>query len=249
MRALRQSCLQVGARVVGTSGPNGKLDERQMLPHLIAKGDVHAVQPSAISICQTTELGTVYSVDELKKLKSFADEHNLAVHMDGARFANAVSQADCSPNDFVSAAGAFALSFGATKNGCMGAEAVVLFDGSLAEQAWFRMKRAGHLISKMRFISAQLTAYIANDLWIENASHANASASYLVSKLHEIGIETVPFGGTNIVFAYLSKAQAEALKEKDLSGYELPNGTMRFCCSWQTTQESVDKLVDIVTAT
>lgn len=151
-----------GAKLLTIPGINGKL-YAQDLKNAIALsgiGVVHHVQPTAISITQSTEAGTVYSIDEVKQIAEVARNHHLSLHMDGARFANAVVSLGCSPADITWRCGVDMLCFGATKNGAMAAEAVIFFNRDLAQTFGYRLKRSGHLMSKMRFLSAQLEAYI-----------------------------------------------------------------------------------------
>ncbi|MGI9372708.1 MAG: threonine aldolase family protein [Hyphomicrobiales bacterium] len=176
-----------GAKLIGLSTPGGKFgpgDAERVLGTFV-RGE-HDPKPSAISISQVTELGTVYSLDEIKDLGAFAKEHNLNMHMDGARFANAVVSLECSPADMTWKRGVDVLSLGATKNGAMAAEAVVFFDTKLAEDFVHRRMRGGHLISKSRFLSAQLEAYFENNLWLENAKHANTMAQATAKALKAV---------------------------------------------------------------
>ena len=173
-----------GAKLVTVPGADGKLtaaDLAALLPGDL--GNVHCAQPAAISLTQATECGTVYRPDEIARIATLAHRHGLAVHMDGARFANALVHLDVSPAELTWRAGVDVLSFGATKNGALGAEAIVFFDKARGKELPFRRKRAGHLFSKMRFLSAQLEAYVTDGLWLRNARHANAAAARLAEGL------------------------------------------------------------------
>jgi len=150
-------------------------------------GDVHSVQPSCVSITQATEVGSVYSLDEISAIGGICRKAILGLHMDGARFANALAALDCSPAEMTWKAGVDVLSLGATKNGTLGVDAIVLFRQELASALAFRRKRAGHLSSKMRFLAAQIDAYFTNDLWLRNARHANAMAKALA-----LGLKSIP---------------------------------------------------------
>ncbi|HVA15363.1 MAG TPA: low specificity L-threonine aldolase [Stellaceae bacterium] len=172
-----------GAKLVTCPGEHGKLTPGTLEGRIAGAGVVHQVQPAVLSITQETEAGTVYRPDEIAALSGVARQHGLALHMDGARFANAVAGLNCSPAAVTWRAGVDVLSFGATKNGALAAEAVVFFDPAKAADFGFRRKRAGHLVSKQRFIAAQLEAYLADDLWLRNARHANAMATRLGSGL------------------------------------------------------------------
>lgn len=174
-----------GAKLFTLSGAHGKIRSDD-LAELLAKagaGVVHHVQPAAVSITQATEAGTVYHYDEISQIALIVREHGLRLHVDGARFANAIVSLGCTPADITWRAGVDVLSFGATKNGAMAAEAVVFFNRALAETFGYRRKRSGHLFSKMRFLSAQLEAYITDDLWLRNAAHANQMAAKLAMGL------------------------------------------------------------------
>jgi len=173
-----------GAKLTLVPGADGKLaasDLAALLPG--GKGVVHHAQPASVSITQATECGTVYRPEELAAVAEVAHAHGLALHMDGARFANALVTLGCRPADVTWRAGVDVLSFGATKNGAMAAEAILFFDPAKAADLGFRRKRAGHLFSKMRFLSAQLDAYLADGLWLRNARHANAMAARLAEGL------------------------------------------------------------------
>ncbi|HZT19030.1 MAG TPA: low specificity L-threonine aldolase [Dongiaceae bacterium] len=177
-----------GAKLVGLAGEHGKLSAEDVEAALAGahKGVVHHVQPAAISLTQATEAGTVYRAGEVDAIAAAARRHGLRLHMDGARFANALVSLGASPAEITWRAGVDILSFGASKNGALAAEAVVVFDRALAAELGFRRKRAGHLFSKMRFLSAQLDAYLADGLWLRNARHANAMARRLAEGLARI---------------------------------------------------------------
>ncbi|MEQ8283322.1 MAG: low specificity L-threonine aldolase [Parvibaculum sp.] len=170
-----------GAKLVPLPGAAAKVDPAALEAALTAlpAGVVHHVQPAALTLTQSTELGTVYMPDEIRALVEIARRRALRVHMDGARFANALATLALSPAEATWKAGIDIMSFGATKNGALAAEAVIVFDPALARDLAFRRKRAGHLLSKMRFVSAQLESYLDNDLWLRLAAHANAMARQL----------------------------------------------------------------------
>jgi threonine aldolase len=183
-----------GAKLVGIPGAHAKIAAADLERAIRSAGIgvVHHVQPAAVSITQATEAGTVYRPAEIAALADVAHAHGLAVHMDGARFANALVHLGCSPAEMTWKAGVDALSFGATKNGAFAAEAVVFFDPARAASFGYRRKRAGHLWSKMRFLAAQFDAYLANDLWLANARHANGLAAELargLAGIKEVRIE------------------------------------------------------------
>jgi threonine aldolase len=166
-----------GAKLVGVPGLDSKIDPEALRAAVRRRaGDVHSVQPSAVSISQATESGSVYTLDEIRRLSAIAKETRLRVHMDGARFANALDQLGASPAEMTWKAGIDVLSFGATKNGAMTADAIVSFDPALATELAFRAKRAGQLAPKMRFHAAQIDANLTDGLWLRNARQANAMA-------------------------------------------------------------------------
>jgi len=177
-----------GAKLVDLPGEHGKLTAKQ-LDEVLArsgKGVVHHVQAAAISLTQATEAGTAYRAEEVAAIADVAKRHGVGLHMDGARFANALAFLGAKPADITWRAGVEILSFGATKNGALAAEVVVIFNRKRAQEFEFRRKRAGHLFSKMRFLSAQLDAYLTGDLWLKTARHANAMARRLAEGLSAI---------------------------------------------------------------
>jgi len=172
-----------GAKLRMLDGDHGKITADGLEAAIMGKGVVHHAQPASVSLTQSTESGTVYQVAEIEAVAEVCRRHELALHVDGSRFANAVAALNRSPADLTWRAGVGALSFGATKNGAMAAEAVVFFDPKQAQEFAFRRKRGGHLFSKMRFLSAQLEAYLAGGLWLRNAGHANRMAARLAEGL------------------------------------------------------------------
>ena len=180
-----------GGKLVPLTGIMGKITAEELNQSIGGKGIVHHTQPSSVSITQVCETGEVYQLDEIKKIAEITHKHNLNLHMDGARFANALVSLDVTPAEMTWKSGVDVLSFGATKNGCLAAEAIIFFKKDLVGDIAFLMKRAGHLLSKMRFVSAQLDAYISNDVWLRNAKHANAMGKKLsdgLSKHNDIEI-------------------------------------------------------------
>ena len=177
-----------GAKLIHLDDVDGKVTTQGLkdAERHIHDISVHQVQPSAISLTQATEAGTVYSIDELQQITGFAHEYGLTVHMDGARFSNALVRLGCSPAEATWKSGVDIMSFGGSKNGCMAAEAVIIFNDCLAKGFEYRRKRAGHLFSKMRFISAQFDAYLQDEHWLGNARHANAMAQQLTDGLRTI---------------------------------------------------------------
>jgi len=238
-----------GAKLVPIPGEHGKLaaaDVAEVLANGRA-GDVHHVQPAAISLTQATECGTAYRADEVAAIGEIARRHKVRLHMDGARFANALRHMNASPAEITWKAGVEALSFGATKNGAMAAEAVVFFDEELAASFAFRRKRAGHLISKMRFVSAQLDAYLEGDLWLRLAQHANDQASALVNGLKTLaGVELLHPVEANEIFIRLPLPVVAGLRAAGFDFYDWPGaapGTIRLVTSFATRAEDVAKFV------
>ncbi len=236
-----------GARLVPSASTGSRLDPAVLRGELAAgKGDVHCVQPSAVTITQCTEDGQVYSPEEVAAIARACREAAVPLHMDGARFANALVSLGCSAADITWRAGVDILSFGATKNGALGAEAIVVFDERLAAQLPFLRKRAGHLLSKMRFIGAQLEAYLEADLWLANARHANQMALRLARGLERVrGVELAAPARTNILFAKLPAGLADGLRERgfDFYGDRWGPGVVRLVTSFGTTPDMVDGLL------
>lgn len=240
-----------GAKVVGIDGARGKVTPEGLtraLSHFL-KGFVHHPQPAILSLSQPTECGTVYQLEEVAALSAIARAHGMKVHMDGARFGNALASLGVSPADATWRAGVDVLSFGATKNGALGAEAVVFFDPAEARDFVYRRKKSGHLISKMRFISAQILAYLADDLWLRAAQYANATAARLGAEMASLSdIEPVYPVEANEVFLRLPSGLAQKLRDGGAQFYDWgpPEGAhsvIRLVTSFATPAEAVDRLV------
>lgn len=222
-------------------------------------GGPHHVSASVLSLTQSTEAGTVYRPDEIAALAGLAHGRGLSVHMDGARLANAMVRLQVSPADATWRAGVDVLSFGATKGGALAAEAIVFFDPARAEGMAERRKRGGHLISKHRFLAAQLDAYLTDDCWLDLAAHANRMADRLAARLAMAGIDPVWPVDANEVFVVLPGKLDERLKEAGATYYPwnsraLPEGVaiadgavlVRLVTSFATSGADVDKFADIV---
>ncbi len=243
-----------GAKLLPVAGAAGKLTPAAVKKALAGfpERPPHGCPARVLSLTQGTECGTIYSVDELKAINAVAHDAKLAVHMDGARFANAVAAVGASPAEMTWKAGVDALSFGGTKNGCIAAEAVVFFDPALAQDFEFRRKRAGHLLSKMRFIAAQFDAYLTDDLWLKLASHANAKAKGLSQALSRLpGVEIAYPTEINEVFATFPDGVAEKLRQGGSFLYpwitpgDPADGKMhRMIASFQTQQADVKAFVE-----
>ena len=212
-----------GARLYPVEGASGKMD-RQALSRAIARYSpdfVHSGQPMAVSITQATESGTLHSLDEITAIAAIAHDNDIPLHMDGARFANALVALGCSPADMTWKAGVDLLSFGATKNGCWCAEAIVVFDPERARHMAHLRKRAAQLFSKTRFIAAQLHAYLDDDHWLDLARHANTMGGALAKALSGSNrIRLLHPPKANEVFAIMPKALAEALQAEGAKFYE-----------------------------
>jgi threonine aldolase len=241
-----------GAKLMGLPGEHGKITPATVAAHFTERGFVHHAQPAAISLSQTTEAGTVYRAEEIAALGVFARQEKLFLHVDGARFANAAAALNCAPADLTWRAGVDALSFGATKNGAFAAEAVVLFDPARAEEFAYRRKRGGHLFSKMRFLSAQLEAYLADDLWLRNARHANARAADLASGL--VALPSVRLRhpvDANEIFVEMPDAVIRALTADGFRFYRWGGSDancVRLVTSFSTTQVDVATFVKAASA-
>lgn len=242
-----------GGKLVPVDGPAGKIDPQALAAALAqdVKGVVHHPQPAAISITQATECGATYTPDEVKALSALAWTHGLALHMDGARLANAVVHLGCAPAAVTWRAGVDVLSFGATKNGALGAEAVVFFDPAKAAEFEFRRKRGGHLFSKMRLLSAQLDAYLDHDLWLANARHANDMAVQLEQGLSRLNsVRLLYKREANELFVVLPDAAAERLRAAGALFYPWPSdrsgeNAYRLVTSFDTQAEQVARFVAI----
>jgi threonine aldolase len=234
-----------GAKLIGLEGQGGKLDPAGLRVALQATGHLgdHENLPAALSLSQASEFGTVYRVDEIQALSDVAREFGLKVHMDGARFANAVTSLGESPASLTWRAGVDLLSFGATKNGAMMAEALLVFDQDLAKELGRRRKRAGHLISKMRFVSAQLAAYLEEGRWLQWAANANRQASRLAQGLTGIRAAELLYPvEANEIFVRLEDELAEGLYRAGFQFHLWPGtaDVYRLVCAWCTTDDEVD---------
>jgi threonine aldolase len=248
-----------GAKLMGVRSPACKLTPDAVSTMLATMGrGEHEQRPSVLSLSQTTELGTVYTPAEVQTLAEVARAHGMHVHMDGARFANAVARVACTPAELTWKAGVDALSFGATKNGALGVEAVVFFDKALADDFVYLRKRTGQLASKGRFLAAQMLAYLDDERWLRNARHANGMADRLAERLQTVPGVRLPFPvGGNAVYAIVPAGIHDRMKAHQGRGLQWPGegpGTdtvrqgevfIRLLASFSTTTSDVD---DFVTA-
>ena len=234
-----------GAKLSRLPDNNGKIstEDVKVLTQAGLHG-VHNVRASGLSITQCTELGLVYSLREVRELANAAKSNGLMVHMDGARFANAVVSLDSTPAEASWRLGVDVLCLGATKNGALAAEVIISFSKKIGEEMEFRRKRAGHLLSKMRFISAQIEAYLTDNLWLENAQHANLKAQQLAERLSEIDDCYLAHPcEANEVFVYMPKKLIAALQDE---GFVLSIWTpgdshdkVRFVCAFDTPSSAI----------
>jgi threonine aldolase len=207
------------------------------------RSDVHQVQAGAVSITNATEYGLVYRPDEVAALGALCRDRHLGLHMDGARFANAIATLGCAPAGVTWHAGVDVLSFGFAKNGGMNAEALVYFDPALADAARYRRKRAGHLLSKGRFLAAQLLAFLEGDLWLKNARAANAAARIIAGAAPGRLLHPVE---ANEIFLRLSAAEAAALRAQGFDFYDWGEGAARLVTSWHHAEADVCPLADAI---
>jgi threonine aldolase len=252
-----------GARVHGIDGTDGKIDPvalRAAIDRYPPRA-IHHGQPAAVSISQLTEAGTAYTPPEIEAIAAVAHGAGLPLHMDGARFGNAVAGLGVSPAAASWRAGVDVMSFGGTKNGCFAAEAVIFFDPGKAHGFAFHRKRAGHLFSKSSFVSAQFAAYLEGDYWLELATHANAMARRLaegLSRAPGARLAFVPAG--NEVFAVISRAADQKLRAEGATYHEWPAdglvvpaerdryAVIRMVTNFRTRAEEVDRFLRIISA-
>lgn len=243
--------------VPGAPGFDDKMTPQALRKAIAAEETrgVHGPQRGPVSLTQVTERGTLYSLTELQALAAVTKEFNLPLHMDGARFANAMVALDCTPAEMTWKAGVDAVSFGGTKNGLMGVEAVVFFDPQKAWEFELRRKRGGHLFSKHRYLSAQMLAYLTDDLWRDMATKANENCAYLAQGLRQADASFLHAPQANMIFAALPRATHQRLFEAG-AAYHLWDGPLdgpatelvaaRFVCDWAITPKLVDQFLALI---
>lgn len=249
-----------GMRMVGVEGPAGKMLPENLVERIARypQDAIHHGRAAAVTMTQATEVGTIYTLNEIDLISKIAKDNGLPLHMDGARFANALVSLGCTPAEMTWKRGVDVLSFGGTKNGCWCAEAIVFFDPQLAKDFAFLRKRTAQLFSKSRFIAAQFEAYLKDDLWIGLASHANAMADRLRVGFGSLNSARLAWQTeSNEVFAVLPKASAKAAAEQGARFYDwleprdMPErvgkdeALIRMVTSFATTQEDVDQFLSI----
>lgn len=240
------SMLSGGAQLLGVPGADHLMTADSVRDALdsVRWGDPHHSQPAVLSFTQPTDMGTVYPLEQLTKVASVARERGLRVHIDGARIGNALVHLGCSPADMTWRAGVDVVSLGATKNGGLSAEAIVVFDDAIADELVYRTKRSGHVTSKMRFQSAQLIAYLTDDLWLRLAADSNARMAELADGLARIdAIELVNRPDANMLFVRMSDEHIARLEAAGLLFYTIGPGLIRLVTSWATTPAEVERAV------
>jgi threonine aldolase len=231
-----------GVKLLSVPTEDGKLTPQRVESRIVRLGDEHAVQPRVVSITQCTELGTVYTLEETRALVAVAHAHGLVLHVDGARLSNAAAALGAPLRALSTDAGVDLVSFGGTKNGLIGADAVVFLASELADGFEYLRKQSLQLASKMRFLAAQFEALFTDELWLRCAAHANAMAARLAGAVAGVpGVTITQPVQTNAVFATLPREAREALREHfAFYDWDETRGEVRWMCSWDTTEEDVD---------
>jgi threonine aldolase len=239
-----------GSKLLLVAGENGKIDIGQTKALLARANELHSHKPGAISIAQATEFGTVYTRDEIGAIADAARANQLLLHMDGARFANAVASLNCAPRTITWEVGVDVLCFGATKNGTAAGELVIFFNKNVSREFDYRVKQAGQLGSKMRFLAAPWLGLLAADVWLRNADHANRAARQLADRLqNQVNIEVVFPVDANAVFARMDERLVLGLQARGWRFYKfMEPDVYRLMCSWGTTDEEISNLIADVVA-
>lgn len=234
-----------GAVMRGIPGDGFKIDPAALEEdlELFGWGDPHHSQPAVLSLTVPSDFGTVSTPEQIAMLSEIAGRWSMRCHVDGARFANAVAATGATPAAMSWRAGVDVLSLGAIKNGGASCDAVVCFDPSLAEPLMYRVKRAGHVASKMRFQSAQLIRYLTDDLWLDLARTSNAAMSQLAAGLVGMGYELINRPDANMVFVRVEEERIKAMEDAGLVFYRIGPGLIRFVTSFQTTDDDVDEVL------
>ena len=239
-----------GVKLLVAMAEQGKLQPQSARELVLRRTDIHYPKPRVISVTQSTELGTVYTIDELAALGEVARQHELRLHMDGARLANAIASLGVSAKEGTWQQGVDVLSLGMTKNGAALGDAVVFFDRKLAAEFDYRCKQAGQLASKMRFLAAPFIALLEDGVWLRNAQHANRCAARLADELSAIpGVSLPTPCQANAVFVEMPAAWLDQLRTQGWLLYTfIGNRCARLMCSWKTTDAEIDALVASVHA-
>jgi len=239
-----------GSKLLLVGGTDGKIDIGQVEALLARQNELHSHKPGAISIAQATEFGTVYRRDEIAAVADLARRHQLFLHMDGARFANAIASLNCAPKAITWEAGVDVLCFGGTKDGAAGGELMIFFDKKISREFDYRAKQAGQLGSKMRFLAAPWLGLLTGDAWLRNAQHANRAARGLASRLRKgAGIESVFPVEANAVFVSMNERLASGLHARGWRFYQfIEPDVYRLMCSWATTEQDISDFVGDVSS-
>ncbi|HTG44743.1 MAG TPA: low specificity L-threonine aldolase [Verrucomicrobiae bacterium] len=239
-----------GSKLLPTRGANGKLDLAEVEVTIRKQRDLHSPKPHVLSVTQSTELGTVYTRDELGAIANFARARSLYLHMDGARFANAVAALNCAPKTITWELGLDVLCFGGTKNGAGGGELVVFFNKELAREFDYRAKQAGQLASKMRFLAAPWAGLLGDGVWLRNAQQANAAAAELAGQLGgSAGLKSAFPREANAIFLHMPEKLVEQLHARGWHFYKfLEPDIYRLMCSWAMTAEEIGQFAAEVKA-
>ncbi len=234
-----------GSKLLPIGGPNGKIDLSEARAMIAYQGELHSHKPRAISITQSTELGTVYTMAEIEAIAEFARHRKMFLHMDGARFANAIASLGCAPKAITSEIGVDVLCFGGTKNGVAAGELVIFFKKELAHEFEYRVKQAGQLASKMRFLAAPWLGLLNDDVWLQNGRRANDAAKQLANKLQsEAKMDIVFPVEASAVFLRTNEKLVRELHARGWHFYKFiePN-IYRVMCSWSVTNEEISRFV------
>jgi threonine aldolase len=234
-----------GSKLLLVGGDGGKIDINRARDVILRQPEVHAHKPRVISITQATEFGTIYTHDEISAAAELARNHQMLLHMDGARFSNAIAALGCSPKEITWKLGVDVFCLGGTKNGAVAAELVIFFKKELSREFDYRVKQAGQLASKTRFLAAQWLGLLTNDVWVRNARHANAMASKLAGRLSaDAKIDVVLPVEANALFVRMPKQLAHDLQSRGWHSYKfIEPDVYRLMCSWATTDAEIDRLV------
>jgi threonine aldolase len=238
-----------GMKLAAVAGEHGKIAAGPLAEALaaISPGQLHRGQPAAVSLTQATDLGAVYTLDEMRAIAEIAKGRSLKLHMDGARFANAVARLGCSPADLTWRAGVDIMSFGATKNGGALCDAIVVFSPGIADPLAVQLRRAGQVWSKMRFASAQLIAYVEDGLWLDMAGASNAVAARIAAGLRQLpATRLLAPVEANEIFLELPGATMDALEADGFQFYRRTKTLARFVCRFDSTEAEADALVAAV---
>ena len=238
-----------GAKLITIDGDDGKFNSDELKKNIRGSGVVHNTQPASVSITQSCETGVIYKLDEILKINQVAKENGMKIHMDGARFSNAIASLKKSPAEATWKLGIDVLTFGGTKNGCMDAEAIIFFNPSDVNNFQYLQKRSGQLLSKTRFLSSQLDAYITDGLWLRNATHANDMARKLSEKLSKInGFELTYPTESNEIFIKMPKNIQDHLNNEGYSAIpdDMFDGSVRFVTAWNTNLNDIENLINTI---